>query len=83
MFFKAFISVLISFSRDWSMNYVLFLDPYLIAAVVILSITALVRSLAIRKYGRRGVESVPWARLAAWVGIACGYLLLIARFLLR
>jgi len=82
MFCEASISVLISFSRDRSMNYVLYLDPFLIAAIAILSIIALVRSMAIRKYGRRGVESVSWARLAAWIGIACGYLLLIARFLL-
>jgi len=65
------------------MDHPLVLDPYLLAAIAILSITALARSRAIRKYGRRGAEYVPWARMTAWIGIACGYMLLILRLLLR
>jgi len=61
----------------------LVLDPYLLAAVIILSITALFRAIAIRKYGRRNVEEILWARLIAWAGILLGYLLLFAHLLLK
>lgn len=64
-------------------GYMLFLDPYLIGASIILSVAAIARAVAMKRYGRKGVENVWWARFAAWVAIVCGYLLLLAHVLLR
>jgi len=64
-------------------GYELFLDPCLIGASIILSVAAIARAFAIKRYGRKGVENVWWARFAAWMAIVCGYLLLLAHFLLR
>ncbi len=83
MFFKTFISIIVSLSIDFVFNYNLVLDLYLLSAILILSIAALLRAVTIKKYGRKGAEEILWARLAAWIGIACGYMLLIAHFLLR
>gem|GEM_PF-6540578 len=86
MLFVPFISsnlIFIDFLKNQGSNYDLILDPYLFVAFTIISIVFLVRAVAIRKYGRKGVEQLRWARLAAWIGIICGYMLLIAHLLLR
>lgn len=69
--------------NELSQPYKLVLDPYLLSALIILLAVFMLRAYAIRKYGRKEVEKVMWARLSAWFGIFCGYLLLLAYFLLE